>query len=222
MPDQLEAIAAVEAERSWNEHPDERATLLAAVDAVVHALEVTGVDHVWVGGIASAVYGRPRVSHDVDVLVRPTDARRLLRQLDEEGFATEERAPHWLFKAHRGEQEVDVLFRAIPDVFLDASMLAHARSEAFEGRTLQLVSPEDLVVIKAAAAAEHAPRHWHDALAILAAQPVDWAYLLERARHCPRRILSLLWYSASDDHVVPAAVLRSLTAQLLDEEALGG
>ena len=77
--------------------------------------------------------------------------------------------------------------------------------------TAPLVSPEDLVVIKALAAAEHSPRHWYDALAVIGRTELDWAYLLSRARLAgPRRLLSLLLYAESNDLPVPTRVIESL------------
>jgi predicted nucleotidyltransferase len=210
MPDLLEPIAAREAERAGNYERGERARLLATVDHVVAAAEGHGMDYVFIGGLASAIYGRPRVTHDVDVFVRPEDARDLLGALADRGFDVEERAPDWLFKAWRSGQDIDIIFRSSADIYLDDELLDHARTVDFEGRPLRIASPEDLVVIKAAAHAENSPRHWHDALGILAGCDLDWRYLVDRARRSPRRVLSLLIYAESNDLLVPDDVLSEL------------
>ena len=60
--------------------------------------------------------------------------------------------------------------------------------------------------------AEYSPRHWHDALALIVACDLDWDYLARRARHGPRRVLSLLLYAQSNDLPVPARVVQDLFA----------
>jgi hypothetical protein len=72
------------------------------------------------------------------------------------------------------------------------------------------ISPEDFLVIKAAAHQEHNPHHWHDALAVLKQGNLDWDYLLKRAKHAPRRVLALLIYGQSNDIAVPNEYIRRL------------
>jgi hypothetical protein len=79
------------------------------------------------------------------------------------------------------------------------------------GVPVPIASAEDLVVIKALAHDEETPRHWHDALALIASNSLDWEYLLGRARKGPRRVLSLLAYATSVDLTVPPDVIRELT-----------
>lgn len=215
MADALETIAAQEAERNANygDQPDAaRTAFLAVVDQVVDALSDAPFDWLFVGGIASSILGRPRVTHDVDLMVRPEDARTTLALFAASGFDIEERAPHWLFKAYRDDHEVDVIFRSSGDVYLDEPMAAHAVIGEFHGRPLRILGPEDLAVMKALAHQEHSPRHWFDALAVLSANQIDWPYLIQRASHGRRRVLSLLYYAQSSDLAVPAWVVDELSA----------
>ena len=85
-------------------------------------------------------------------------------------------------------------------------VLAHAVMGTFAGRRLPLMSREDLIVSKALAHQEHSPRHWYDALALIAAAELDWPYLLHRARRGPKRVASLLLYAQSKDLPVPDPV----------------
>jgi len=216
MPDALETLAAAEAERAANYETDELALLVAALDDVMAALADAGADHLFIGGLSSSVLGRPRVTHDIDVMVRPEDARTVLEAIGAHGFDTEERAPHWLFKAHRGDQEIDVIFRSSGDMYLDDEMLEHAVDGVFAGRRLPVLGAEDVIVMKAIAHEEHSPRHWHDALALVARPDLDWDYLVSRARrHGARRVASLLLYAQSNDQYVPADALATLLADLL-------
>jgi hypothetical protein len=196
-------------ERQWEV---DEAVLLDVLRAALTALERESVPVLVIGGIASASYGRPRWTHDVDLLVRPQHARWALAALDNAGFETEECDPFWLFKAVRDDVLVDLIFRCQGDIFLDDEMEARSRKADFYGVPVPLVPPEDLLVIKAVVHAEHSPRHWHDALALVARADLDWPYLLERARQGPRRILSLLLYAQSIDLSVPQDVLEELWA----------
>lgn len=214
-------IAAAEAERAsgpaFGRQQEEQA-FLAVLDDVTALLDEHGYPYVFMGGIASAAVGRPRLTHDIDLFVRPDDAREVLAALEKAGFDTEEKFPHWLFKAFKRGLLVDIIFRSSGDIYLDEEMLGRAPTMNFKGRQLPLIPPEDLMVMKALVHEEHMPRHWHDALAIVASSDLDWEYVVRRARRGPRRVLSLLLYAQSNDLLVPAWVIRKLFA-VIDEAA---
>jgi predicted nucleotidyltransferase len=184
---------------------------VAAVLAdAVAALERYEIPYVLVGGLASSLYGRPRTTRDVDVLVKKDDALAALEALAHAGFQTEETNPEWIYKAERDGVTIDVIFWLKGDIYLDAEMLARSRLLDFDGVIVNVVPPEDLVVIKAAVHDEQTPRHWHDALGVIADNELDWEYLARRARHSARRVLALLIYAQSNDLVVTDDVVRSL------------
>jgi predicted nucleotidyltransferase len=190
------------------------AALLTVLDDTIAALDGADVEYLLMGGIASSCLGRERWTHDIDLFVRPAEALRALEALAEQGFETEETFPDWLFKAVKDGQLVDVIFRSAGDVTVDDEMVQRAPTMSFMGRQVRTVPAEDLVVLKAIVANEHSPRHWHDALAILATTDVDWEYLLRRARRGIRRVLSLLLYAQSNDLPVPTSVVRELWNRL--------
>ena len=64
-------------------------------------------------------------------------------------------------------------------------MAERVRTVSLVGVDLPAIAPEDLVVLKALSHDEESPRHWHDALGVLASADLDWDYLLERARFGP-------------------------------------
>ncbi|MEK7355832.1 MAG: nucleotidyltransferase, partial [Bdellovibrionota bacterium] len=108
------------------------------------------------------------------------------------------------------EMMVDVIFKSQGDIYFDDEMYQHAKRITYHGRMISAVSPEDLMIIKAAVHSEVGPHHWHDALAILSHAQVDWRYLLKRARKAPRRILALLVYAQSNDILIPNNVVVEL------------
>jgi hypothetical protein len=70
------------------------------------------------------------------------------------------------------------------------------------------------VVIEAVSNDAQVPEHWENAVAILAANPMDWDYVRRRARFSPRRVLSLLIYAQSADLSVPDHAIRSIFADV--------
>jgi predicted nucleotidyltransferase len=181
----------------------------AFVDAI-DAIEDADIRYVLIGGLASSLLGRPRTTRDVDVLVRKEDAHAALEALARAGFETEETNPEWIFKARRDDVEIDVIFWLKGDVYLDEQMLERAPLEEFAGRRVTVMPPEDLIVVKAVIHDEQTPRHWHDALGVIADQELDWEYLYARARHGARRVLALLLYAQSNDLIVPDDAIRGL------------
>jgi predicted nucleotidyltransferase len=225
MPDELEATAAAEADLACGPAEGfaaEETRFLAVFDATISTIEDADIPYVLMGGVASATVGRPRVTRDIDMFVRPEDARHVLDVLARAGFDTEERFPHWLYKAWKDGILVDVIFRSSGDIYLDDEMLDRSTVAKYKGRGFRLIPPEDLLVIKAIVHDEHMPRHWHDALGIVAGDELDWDYLLRRARHGARRVLSLLLYAQSNDLLVPADVIRRLFATIDEVQLTGG
>ena len=117
---------------------------------------------------------------------------------------------------------MDVIFRSTGDIYLDDEMLARSTIEEFKGLRLRVVAPEDLVVIKAVVHDEKTPRHWFDALGIIARAELDWTYLVWRARQSRHRVASLLLYARSNDLPVPPTAISELLEALLEPRGAGG
>jgi predicted nucleotidyltransferase len=194
------------------EEPSEHDIELTLADAV-RVIEHKGFPYLLMGGSGSVTFGRPRTTDDIDLFVRPDDAPRVLDALGAAGFDTDETDLEWLCKAFRRGVLVDVIFRSAGDVFLDEAMLDHGVRETYRGTEVSIMSPEDIVVIKALATSEESNRHWYDALSVIARCDLDWDYFLFRARRSgPRRVLSLLLYAESNDLPVPAGAVDALVS----------
>ncbi len=111
-----------------------------------------------------------------------------------------------------------MIFRSTGEIYLDDEMLAHARAVDVSGVRVCMVSPEDLIVIKAVVHDEQSPRHWFDAIAMLSRTDLDWEYLLQRSRKAARRVLSLLLYAQSNDVLVPDTIVRRLFQMVIESE----
>lgn len=198
-------------ERDYHDHnlsdlPSLEKILFETIDII----ERSHIPYALIGGVAVKSMGRPRVTHDIDLFVRPDDAGKILEVLESNGFISHKRDPFWLFKAWKENILVDIIFKSSGDIYFDEDVQSHVRRCLYLGRWINSISPEDFLVIKAAAHQEHNPHHWHDALAVLKQGNFDWDYLLKRAKHAPRRVLALLIYGQSNDIAVPNDVIKKL------------
>ena len=187
----------------------DRNTFVRVLRQAVGAMDRAGVAYLLIGGVAGSAYGLPLSTLDIDLFVRPDEAEKALQSLRSLGFDTQRTAPHWLYKAYMEGVVIDVIFCSSGDIYLDDTMLERSRVAELHGVWVRLISPEDLIVLKALAHSEPTARYWFDALAVVARSPIDWPYLLKRARHGPKRILSFLLFAQSLDLPVPADVIRS-------------
>ena len=181
-----------------------------ALGRAASTLEYAGITYALMGGLASAAVGRARATRDVDFFLPRESADAALDALAAAGFRTERTDPAWLFKGFWRGVLVDLIFESKGGVRFDGEMAARRRPITIGETQVPALAPEDILLVKALANAEHVPRHWHDALAIVEASEIDWDYLLWRGRGHPYRVLSLLAYAASDGLPVPSRVLRSL------------
>ena len=211
---------AEEQEQCDRDYHDHNLTDLFTLEKImfeaIDILENSGIPYALIGGVAAKSLGRPRITHDIDLFVRPDDAVRTLEVLEAKGFTTQKRDPFWLFKAWKENILVDVIFKSSGDIYFDDEVSSHVRRVAYLGHHINAISPEDFLVIKAAAHQEHNPHHWHDALAVLKQGNLDWEYLLRRAKHAPRRILALLMYGQSNDIAVPNEIIRKLYRSIFE------
>ena len=191
---------------------------LRVLGETIEALERSDVPYAFIGGVASATFGRPRWTHDVDLFVRPDQAEPALDALDAAGFVTQKTDHFWLYKGLKEGVLVDVIFRSTGDMYFDEEMLDRSVVRDFKGHKLRVISPEDLIVIKAVVHDEKTPRHWYDALGIIAQADLDWDYLVHRARRATRRVLSLLLYAQSNDLAVPESAVRRLLDMIYEPD----
>ena len=183
----------------------------------VESVERAGLPFLVLGGLASALVGRPRWTHDIDFLVRPDDARDVLSALRSAGFTTEETDPVWIYKASKHDVMVDVIFMVMGGIYLDDEIQSRSLERDYDGLRLRIPSPEDQIVIKAIVHREETSRHWFDAMAILGRAQLDWSYLIRRGRVGARRLLALLIYAQSADILVPTWVIRRLYEEIYAE-----
>jgi len=155
--------------------PRELAPLLTILRHLVAWLQAGKVQGVVIGGVAASLWGRPRLTRGVDVLVLLEEGRWgeflaagaghgfLPRRADALAFARETRV--LLVRHGESGSDLDLVFGSLP---FEKEAAIRAKWVDLGGVAIPLSSPEDLIIMKAVA---HRPRDLEDIAAILAAQP---------------------------------------------------
>lgn len=115
------------------------------------ALQSSGIPFLIGGAFALEVYsGLTRRTKDLDVFVQPQDAEHVLDALSKSGYQTEMRFPHWLGKAFKDEQYVDVIFGSGNGIDqVDEAWFRYAPSATVLDCSVRLVPPEEMIWSKA-------------------------------------------------------------------------
>lgn len=155
--------------------------LVAALRDLVRWMAASEVPGIVIGGVAASILGRPRVTGDVDALVWLADDRWKTflaagarfdihpRRTDVLAFARRSRV--LLLRHEPSAIDLDVSLGALP---FEQQSIARARTHRIGNLRIPIVSPEDLIVMKAIA---HRPRDLGDIEGVLAMHPD-----LDRAR----------------------------------------
>ncbi len=194
-----------------------RELLFAVLGCAAEALRAASVPFVVGGGLAAEAYHLRETVNDIDLFVRPVDAPAALRALECAGFYVWVEDPHWLYKARQREVVVDLIFESAGLVHVSDETFRRARPLPMGQVTVPVMPPEDLVVMKAAAATPAAPKHWLDAISLLASQPLDWAYLISIGTRSPRKILQAILHAYDDGVPVPSFVFVRFAKELIKE-----
>lgn len=192
-----------------------REALFAILELAARALAERGIPFVVGGGLAAEAYHLRETINDVDLFVRPKDAPHALDALAEHGFYVWIEDPHWLYKAIRDGVTVDVIFESSGVVHVGDETFRRARWMRMDHARLPIMPPEDLFVMKAAAATPSAPKHWMDAISLLATQPMDWDYLASRATRASRKVLQAIVHAYEEGVPVPSFVFVRLAQDLI-------
>lgn len=88
--------------------------------------------------------GVSRQTKDFDLYVRPQHIDLALNALKRAGYRTLKAFPHWLAKAQRGRERVDLIFRAGNGLCeVDDSWFERAHGSNFLGFEVKLCAPEE-------------------------------------------------------------------------------
>ncbi|MDQ3778854.1 MAG: nucleotidyltransferase family protein [Actinomycetota bacterium] len=137
------------------------------------------------GGLAAWAWGGPGTGHDLDVMVKPHDAERALKALEEAGMEVEKPPEGWLYKAWDGDVLVDIIFRPVGRE-VDDEMFDRAEELEVNAVPMKVMALEDILVTKLLALDEHAldyERHVEFARALR--ERIDWDDVRARTNGSP-------------------------------------
>jgi hypothetical protein len=140
--------------------------IVEALRAAVPVLHAAEIPFLLGGSMAVWAHGGPEPVNDLDLMLRPEDARRAQEALVEAGFRPEDPPEEWLLKAWHGDVLVDLIFapRGVP---ITDEVLARGHERSLSAIRLRVMSLEDVLTSKLLALDEH---------------QLDMAYLLQLVR----------------------------------------
>lgn len=173
---------------------------------LIGALERHGIPYMVTGSVASSYHGRPRVTHDADVVIDPTPLQleRLVADLDGDGFYVSPAGARAALEQRRQFNAIDTQHACKIDLIIRKdrpySQEEFGRRQhvdlAFD-RPVAMVTPEDAILSKLewGQRGGDSERQLRDAAAVLEINPsVDRAYI---ERWAAELGVSELWRSIS-------------------------
>jgi hypothetical protein len=133
--------------------------LITELEAVLRSFEHEGVEYALCGGLAVAIYGHPRATMDIDLLIRPEDIDAALAAARRVGFDIPARKMTWSIATPNAREmqrisKLDPTTNALVslDLILAGPPLANVWSTrqraAWRSLTLSIVSRDGLATMK--------------------------------------------------------------------------
>jgi hypothetical protein len=188
---------------------------------VLRRLQERGIPFLVGGAYALERYtGIARHTKDFDLFVHPRAVDQTLELLAADGCRTDVPFPHWLAKAHCGEDVIDLIFSSGNGVALvDDDWFQYSVPETVLDLPVRLIAPEEMIWSKAFVM-ERERYDGADVAHILraCADTLDWPRLLHRFGPHWRVLLHHLvlfgFIYPCERARVPAAVMRELMGRL--------
>lgn len=189
----------------------------------LEAMDAASVPFLIGGTFALACYtGEPRMTRDLDVMLRGRDLPTALEALGGAGFETSLPYPHWLAKATQGDFVVDLIFASGNGVArVDDEWFRHATRADLFGRGV-LVTPVEEMIWSKAFVMERERFDGADVVHLLwsRGRTLDWDRLERRfGEFLPVLYLHLVefLFSYSDGHQrIPAGVFERIQNRAQD------
>jgi hypothetical protein len=160
-----------------------------AFGGVIDILETIGIEYVIWGGVAVVMYGEPRFTQDMDIVVRlhHNEVNTLARLLEEDGYYVSVEAirdamdKHFYFNTIHLETGIKIDFRVAERDPIHAWAFKHRRMKYFdEFRQAAYMPAESVILTKLHAYQDsQSPRHLDDVAGILrvSGPELDLAYI---------------------------------------------
>jgi len=199
---------------------------VAFYQAAMGALREAGVRFLVGGAYAYGPYtGIERHTKDLDLFVLPEDGGRALDVLARAGYRSELNFPHWLGKAWKGDDFVDVIFSSGSGVaVVDEAWFAHSVAARVFDTDVRLIPVEEMIWSKAFVM-ERERYDGNDVIHLLRARgpDLDWPRLVDRFGEHWRVLLAHLvlfgFVYPAERTRVPAVVMDDLLRRLAEETA---
>ena len=168
--------------------PDDEARfgpILATLRRSVALLRDAGIPFVVGGSLAAWARGGPEVTNDLDLMVRPSDAERVLELLTEAGMTPERPPEEWLLKAWDADVLVDIIFCTVEGEVTD-EVIARGEELTVTSVSMNVMNLEDMFALRLQTLNEH--RLDYAPLLKMARalrEQVDWDAVRRRVRHTP-------------------------------------
>jgi predicted nucleotidyltransferase len=151
----------------------------------VAALDDAEVPFLIGGSLASWARGGPDTTHDLDVIVKPEDAKRAQEALVAAGMRAEDPPESWLLKVWDGDVLIDLIFEPA-GMTIDDELIEHAELVNAAAMDFRVMTVEDVLYTKLNALNEH----YLDFSSLLqiarsVREQVDWERLRERTAGSP-------------------------------------
>jgi Uncharacterised nucleotidyltransferase len=166
-----------------------RASTSEAIEATLKkaaaALRDAGTPFMLGGSLAVWARGGPRVQNDLDLVVRPEDAERALRALEDSGMRPEDPPEEWLVKAYDGDVLVDLIHG--PEGLDAAEAMERAEEMPVLSIAMKVMRLEDVMYTKLMSLDEHGGLDYgsllHSARSLR--ERIDWDDVRSRSAHSP-------------------------------------
>lgn len=161
--------------------------LLSAMKKAAGVLRDHGIPFALAGGLAVYARGGPETGHDVDFVLRESDADRALELLSEAGFRSERPPEGWLYKVYdEDDSMIDLIFAPNNQPEAVPEMLERADELEVYAITMNVMSITDVLATKLLALKEHEV-DYDSVLEVARAcrEQVDWKVLRERTDGSP-------------------------------------
>jgi predicted nucleotidyltransferase len=151
----------------------------------VSALDEAEVPFLIGGSLASWARGGPDTTHDLDVIIRPQDAKRAQDALVAAGMRAEDPSESWLLKAWDGDVLIDLIHQPA-GLIVDDELMANAECVNAAAMDFKVMAVEDVLFTKLNSLNEHyldfsSPLQ----IARSVREQVDWDRLRERTAGSP-------------------------------------
>ncbi|HET8814999.1 MAG TPA: nucleotidyltransferase [Solirubrobacterales bacterium] len=183
--------------------------LTDSLKRAVAALEGPGIPYLLGGGLGCWARGGPPSSNDIDLMIKPGDAKRAQEALAEAGMRPETPPEQWLLKAWDGDILIDLIFEP-SGIRIDDEVLERGEELSVMAMQIRVMDLGDILVTKLLALDEHSA-DYRDLILITRSlrEQIDWEELRARTATSP---FARAFFALADGLEITAAGAKAPSA----------